>query len=180
MERSPFFEGWKHCPRCAGPLAIDGREAECGACGRRVYANPAPTATAVIVDDDGSVLLARRVGDPGAGKWDLPGGFIEEGESALDSLRRELEEEAGVAIEPGELLAALPDRYGDEGIFTINFYWLARISAGKPSPSDDVAKLEWFAPDALPSEDEFAFRNTVEALRAWRACAEASSITTRE
>jgi 8-oxo-dGTP diphosphatase len=169
MERSPFFEGWKHCPRCAGRLEIDGRAAECRECRRRVYANPAPTATALVVDDDGRVLLARRVGDPGAGMWDLPGGFVEEGESALESLRRELEEETGAAIEPREFLTGLPDRYGADGVYTINFYWLARIRSGNPSPSDDVAELRWFAADDLPGEEEFAFRNTVEALAAWRS-----------
>jgi ADP-ribose pyrophosphatase YjhB (NUDIX family) len=169
MNPSPFFAGWKHCPRCAGPLDIEGKAAKCRSCGRMVYANPAPTGSAIVVDDDGRVLLARRAGDPGKGMWDLPGGFIEEGEDPVTTVHRELAEETGVEIELVEFLGGFADHYGDDGIRTINLYWTARIVAGEPSPSDDVAALEWFDPDDLPDEDEFAFANTVLALKKWLA-----------
>jgi ADP-ribose pyrophosphatase YjhB (NUDIX family) len=175
MEASPFFDGWQDCPRCAGPLEIEGSTASCSACGRKVYANPAPTASALVLDAQGRVLLARRAGDPGEGLWDLLGGFMEEGEEPLATLRRELEEETGTEIEPLEFLGGFPDRYGDGGIWTINFYWTARILSGDPEPSDDVAALEWFRPDELPPGGEFAFRNTVEVLQEWRARANGTS-----
>jgi ADP-ribose pyrophosphatase YjhB (NUDIX family) len=168
MEASPFFAGWEHCPSCAGSLEIDGRSAECRACGRTVYANPAATASALVLDEEGRVLLARRAGDPGGGMWDVPGGFIEEGEDPLQTLRRELQEETGLDIEPKAFLGGFPDRYGEGGIHTLNLYWTAEIVSGKPSPADDVADLAWFAPDELPAEEEFAFRNSVEALEEWR------------
>lgn len=132
-----------------------------------MYANPAPTASALLVDEDGRVLLTRRAGTPGEGLWDLPGGFIDEGEDALETLRRELREELGVEVEPGRLVGAPPDRYGDGGPWTVNFYWEARIVAGEPAPADDVADFSWFPRDGLPSDDEFAFRNTVQILERW-------------
>ena len=133
-----------------------------------MYANPAPTASALVLDEGGRVLLARRADEPGAGLWDLPGGFIAEGEDPLEALRRELREEAGVEIEPGEYVGTIPDRYGEEGPWTLNLYWTARIAAGEPEPADDVAAFAWFAPEALPVRGEFAFRNTVEVLERWR------------
>lgn len=168
MEASPFFDGWERCPRCGGVLKIEGHSAECGECGLTVYANPAPTASALILDDAGRVLLSRRAGDPGKGMWDIPGGFIEEGEEPLETLRREMEEETGLEIEPTEFLGGFADRYGDGGIYTVNLYWTVRIVSGEPSPSDDVAELRWFRPDELPAEDEFAFSNSVEVLELWR------------
>jgi ADP-ribose pyrophosphatase YjhB (NUDIX family) len=168
VEASPFFAGWKQCPSCTGPLEIEGKGATCRSCGRKVYANPAPTASAIVVDDDGRVLLARRAGDVGEGMWDIPGGFVEEGEDGVEALRRELQEETGVEIEPTAFLGAFPDRYGEDGIHTLNLYWTARIVSGEPSPADDVADLAWFAPDALPAEGEFAFKNSVQALERWR------------
>jgi ADP-ribose pyrophosphatase YjhB (NUDIX family) len=168
MERSPFFDAWERCPRCGAALTIEGRSAECRECGLTVYANPAPTASALIVDDKGRVLLSRRAGDPGKGMWDIPGGFIEEGEDPLETLRREMEEETSLEIEPIEFLGGFADRYGDGGIYTLNLYWSARIVSGEPSPADDVADLSWFGPDELPGENEFAFRNSVEVLELWR------------
>ena len=168
MERSPFFDDWERCPRCGAALKIEGRSAECRECGSTVYANPAPTASALILDDEGRVLLSRRAGDPGQGMWDIPGGFIEEGEDPLETLRREMEEETSLEIEPIEFLGGFADRYGDGGIYTLNLYWTARIVSGEPSPADDVADLRWFRPDELPGDDEFAFRNSVEVLELWR------------
>ena len=142
----------------------------CPNCDLVIYANPAPTASAILLDDEGRVLLARRASDPGAGLWDLLGGFIEEGEDPLAALVREVEEETSLRVEPGEFLGAYPDRYGDEGIFTLNLYWLARIVGGKLSlDEEELREVAWFRAEELPGPAEFAFANTVEALRDWRA-----------
>lgn len=133
----------------------------------KVYNNPAPTASALLIDDQGRVLLARRANDPGAGLWDLLGGFVDEGEDGLDALRRELREELGVEIEPGEFVGAFPDTYGDDGIYTLNLYWTAVIASGEPTPNEELEEIAWFAPDELPQREEFAFSNTVAALEAW-------------
>src|SRR6185436_14645934 len=81
MSRSPFFDGWKSCPRCTTDLEIVEAKATCPACGLIVYANPGPTVSALVLDDDGRILLARRAADPGRGLWDLLGGFADEGET---------------------------------------------------------------------------------------------------
>jgi NAD+ diphosphatase len=167
MPTSGELSRWRSCPRCSGDLEHGEGSVSCEGCGLHVYAGPAPTASALVIDDDGRVLLARRARDPGAGLFDLPGGFIDEGESALETLGRELREEAGVEVEPDDFLAGLPDCYGGDGVWTINFYWTARIVSGEPEPADDVADLVWFRRDELPARDEFAFANTVEALERW-------------
>ena len=94
-----ILDGWRFCPLCSGPLRHERGQAECEQCGTPVYANPIPGSQALI-ERDGSVLLGRRRDDPGAGLWDLPGGFVEEFEHPLDALRRELREETGLEIEP--------------------------------------------------------------------------------
>ena len=136
----------------------------CPSCGLVEYANPAPTASALVGDDEGGILLARRAGDPGRGLWDLPGGFVDQGEDPLETLRRELREEAGVEIDVGEFLGGIPDTYGEDGISTVNLYWAAAIADGELRPADDVAELAWFPADALPPRGEFAFANTIEVL----------------
>ena len=163
MPTAEELAGWRACPRCGAGLEHDDASVSCPSCGLSVYANPAPTASALLADRDGRVLLTRRAGEPG----DLPGGFVDEGEDALATLHRELREELGVEIEPGRLVGSLPDRYGEGGPWTLNFYWEARIVSGAPAPADDVADLHWFPREELPPRDEFAFRNTVEVLELW-------------
>jgi mutator protein MutT len=129
-----------------------------------------PTASAIVSDDGGRLMLSRRASDPQAGKWDLPGGFVEEGEDPLDSLRRELREEAGIGLRDEELLGIWIDQYEYKRrtVFTFNVYYAARIGSGKPEPADDVAELRFFAPDEVPV-DELAFGHIEEVLSAWRA-----------
>ena len=166
-----LLEGWKYCPRCGADLAVAAGRANCDACGFSAYANSAPTASAVCVDDDGRVLLARRAVDPDKGLWDLPGGFLEEGEHPLDALRRELAEETGLDVEPGEFLGAWMDRYGsgDGAVATLNLYWTARVLGGTEAPADDVAELRWFVPSEFPTGDALAFRANEQVLSAWRS-----------
>jgi 8-oxo-dGTP diphosphatase len=169
MGESALLAGWTTCPRCRRELERDEKSVHCPACGLAVYANPAPTASAVILDDAGRVLLARRAVDPGAGLWDLIGGFIDEGEDPLEALRREVREELSVEVDPNEYLGAYPDRYGEDGIFTLNLYWAARIAGGEIRLDEaELEEVAWFAADDLPGPTEFAFANTVQALDDWR------------
>jgi 8-oxo-dGTP diphosphatase len=140
----------------------------CPACGFVGYANSAPTSSG-LVEDGGRVLLARRAVEPERGRWDVPGGFLEEGEHPLEGLRRELREEAGLEIEPLELLGIWTGRYGDapDAVATLNVYWRARVVAGEPSAADDVAELRWFAPHELPPPEQLAFVHTPDVLAAW-------------
>jgi len=165
------LDGWRFCPRCASALSHQKGRVECGECGFVQYANSAPTASAFLVDDVGRVLLARRAYEPDAGLWDLPGGFLEEGESPLDGLRRELLEETGLLVEIGHFVGVFMDTYGDgPGVTAVlNLVWEARALGGEPAPADDVSELRWFRRNALPDDEELAFRWLAGSLRAWAA-----------
>jgi ADP-ribose pyrophosphatase YjhB (NUDIX family) len=167
-------KGWAHCPRCAAaltravPAGDDEERLLCPACGLVLYDNPAPTASAVVVDARGRVMLTRRGIEPFLGMWDLPGGFIRPGESGSEAVRRELREETGLEIAVGPVLAILPDTYGADGQTTLNVFYLARVASGEPAPASDVAEVGWFAPDALPPGDRIAFACVAAALACWR------------
>jgi 8-oxo-dGTP diphosphatase len=65
--------------------------------------------SAAVIERDGRVLIARRrSGDRFGGVWEVPGGKIEPGESPEEGLRREIDEELGMAIEIGPCLGAFP------------------------------------------------------------------------
>jgi ADP-ribose pyrophosphatase YjhB (NUDIX family) len=166
----PELSRWRFCPICGSEIAVaDGRRAECPECGFRVWASSKPTACAVVVDDEGRVLLARRAGEVFHGYWDLPGGFLDEGEHPLDALRRELREETALEIEPGQFIGIWMDRYGDDkdAHATLNLYWTARVVDGEATAGDDVSELAWFRSDELPAPSELAF-HIAQVLETWR------------
>ncbi len=99
---------------------------------------------------DGRVLLARRARPPQQGLWDTPGGFVEPGELPEDAVVRELREETGLEVEPVRLIGFFLDRYGDDGVSTLNIHYEARVLGGEESPADDVSELGWFPLDAIP------------------------------
>ena len=162
--------GWYFCPRCGAELVLERRQAHCAACGSQFYANSAPTVGALCEDERGRLMLVRRAVEPQKGKWDTPGGFLEEGESPLNGLRRELLEETGLEVEPGEFIGAVNDLYGDgpdaQSILSLN--WTARVLEGTPAPADDISEIRWFAADELPAPEEIAFPSVVEILALWR------------
>ena len=138
--------GWRHCPRCASELTGAEGRVECAVCGFVHYAHSVPAVSALVIDDAGRMLLARRAHDPDAGLWDVLGGFLEEGEHPLDGLRRELLEETGADVKPSAFLGAYLDTYGDgpDATSVLNLVWEARIVSGEPIAADDVSELRWF------------------------------------
>ena len=91
---------FKHCPKCGKEgFAFDGVKAfDCQHCHFRFYIN-ASTAVAVILEfPSGEIVLSKRKNEPKAGYYDLPGGFVDLGESAEDAAIRELQEELGIHV----------------------------------------------------------------------------------
>ena len=99
---------------------------------------------AIVVD--GRVLACQRAHPPeAAGRWEFPGGKVEEGERQVDALVRECREELGVAIEVGERVGAdVPLKEG-RGLLRV---WLARLVGGEPRALEH-AEIRWLAADQL-------------------------------
>ncbi len=162
----------RFCADCGGALSWREVGAHrvarqvCDGCGRVVYPAAKPTAGALVVRD-GRVLLVRRAVEPGRGKWDIPGGFLEPDELPQEGAIRELREETGLAIAITDLLGFYVDDYpyGPPGSAekVLIAYFLATAD-GEARPDDDAAAVGWFAPDELPGPDDIAFPNVVPAL----------------
>jgi len=153
---------WRFCPRCAGKLTPAGDHLGCDSCDARYWASSIPGAQGVL-ERDGRVLLAQRALEPRKGYWDLPGGFLNEGEDPVEGLKREFLEETGLMVEPLELMRIDIEPYADRFVFSVT--WIVTAD-GEPQPADDVAALRWFGPDELP---EMAFPGQDELLRVWAA-----------
>jgi ADP-ribose pyrophosphatase YjhB (NUDIX family) len=157
------LDDWRFCPRCGEAIEKVEDRAECRACGYVGYANPVPATEAVCFDEDGRVLLGRRAIDPGAGLWDLPGGFLHEDEHPLDALRREIREETSLELEAIDFLGFWLEPY--DGRIVLCLTWTARAS-GEGRAGDDLVELRWFPPEELPGAAELAFSHYPAVLSA--------------
>jgi ADP-ribose pyrophosphatase YjhB (NUDIX family) len=161
-----ILSGWRFCPRDATELVHEPDHLRCPACGERYWANSVP-GVQVVLERDGLVLLGRRRDDPGAGRWDLPGGFLHEGEGPLDGLRREVREETGLEVEQLEFLGSWNEPYWNRTVLCLT--WLGRAAGGEERPGDDLVELAWFSPDDRPRDGELAFATFEEILTLWSA-----------
>lgn len=139
----------------------------CPRCGWTDWSNPAATVS-VLVLQRGRVLLVRRAVAPSRGYWDIPGGFIEPGETAERAARREFREEVGAGVRIGRFLGTFPGVYGSERQPSLNIYYLGRLARDGAAlrPGDDASELGWFPLDRVPRR--MAFKNNHEALLALR------------
>jgi ADP-ribose pyrophosphatase YjhB (NUDIX family) len=109
-----------------------------------------PCVGAVITGGDGRLLLVKRGHDPEAGRWTLPGGRIEPGETDAAALAREVREETGLLVTCGPLVGAVERPAPDGGIFEIRDY-TATVTGGTLAPGDDAADARWVSQDAARS-----------------------------
>ncbi|GAA1772740.1 MULTISPECIES: (deoxy)nucleoside triphosphate pyrophosphohydrolase [Streptomonospora] len=105
---------------------------------------------------DGAVLAAQRSHPPQMrGRWELPGGKVDPGESDTAALVRECEEELGVRIAPLRRLGgdvSFPARVG--GPAAVLRVWLAELPDGQPEPRAlEHLSLRWLKADALSEVD---------------------------
>lgn len=150
-----------HCSYCGHPFAPDQPwPRACAACGNLTYRNPTPVAVVLLPVDEG-VLAIRRGIEPARGELALPGGFIDFGESWQAAGVRELFEETGIRIEPGELQEFLVRSTPDGRIVIVFGIASPRRQGDLPPfvPNEEI--LGWVI---LQEAVELAFSTHTEAV----------------
>ncbi len=130
-----------------------------------------PGVSAVILDEDGRVLLARRADN---GRWAVISGILEPGEQPGIAIAREVLEETGVTIEVEGLAAVATDDHevvypnGDRAQY-LDLTFVCRVTGGEAHVADDEStEVGWFAPDALPEPLVASSRQRVDRALAFR------------
>jgi 8-oxo-dGTP diphosphatase len=93
---------------------------------------------AVITDDQDRVLVVQR---RDSGKWEIPGGILELDESIHDGVRREVEEETGVLVEPERLTGV----YKNMKLGVVALVFRAQIVSGQPGPAEESQAVDWWS-----------------------------------
>ena len=137
----------KFCPRCGGVhFEPHGSKAnKCRDCGFVFFFNAA-AAVAVILRNEGKVLLTKRAFDPGKGTLDLPGGFVDPLESAEHAVDREIEEELNLKITEKKYCGSFPNTYVYGGVlyYTCDLVFECSVASFEHiTATDDVSGFEF-------------------------------------
>ncbi len=155
---------FKYCPKCgaAALKAVGQKLLRCSACGFELYLNPAAAVAACVVDEQGRMVVLVRGKEPGKGKWDLPGGFVDPGETAEDALRREVREEVGLEVTALRYLGSWPNVYEYMGVRyrTLDMGFACEVKqASLAQPREaEIAEVLFLEPNQVDL-GRFAFRS---------------------
>ncbi len=135
------------CPHCGSDkfAAVSSREFKCGDCGFDFFVNSAAAVVAIITDEDGRIMLTRRAREPRKGWLDLPGGFVDPGESAEEAVRREIREELEVEVTHSEFFCSYPNEYiySNYKVRTTDLAFVCETDKVPTLCADDVEEIVW-------------------------------------
>lgn len=111
----------------------------------------------VVIVKDGKVLLAQRGKDPARGRWTIPGGAIEVGETLHEAAKREIMEECNIEVAIGRLYKSY-DSIVRDGAGRIRFHYvildvMGTHVAGEVRAGGDVTDVRWIGAGDLGTLD---------------------------
>lgn len=109
--------------------------------------------------------MVRRAKEPAKDTLDLPGGFVDNGETAEEGILREIKEETGLEVQQVEYLFSIPNiyRYSGMDIHTLDMFYLCHVEEDEVRPADDVAECMWI-PLGKVYVERFGLRSIRQAV----------------
>jgi ADP-ribose pyrophosphatase YjhB (NUDIX family) len=144
----------RFCPRC-GSDAFPEKAHHfflCERCDFHFHINCTPAVVGILTDDDSRILLIRRTKEPGKGKYSVPGGFVDSGETVEAALAREIHEEVNLEMSSCEYLTSYPNPYLYKGVVfpIVDMIFFCKVrTLATLSTSDEVDAYLFLAPDAV-------------------------------
>jgi NAD+ diphosphatase len=149
---------FRYCPQCGNARFSPDCEKslKCNSCGFRYFINMSASVAALIRNLKNEILFTVRKHDPAAGMLDLPGGFIDLGETAEDAVKREIFEELNLKVNRTEFVGTFTNRYLYSGIEyqTLDLVFNCSVeSFEKLKVADDVSGVVFSNPAAVRPEE---------------------------
>ncbi len=161
---------FEYCPNCAQKSIsfYDNKKWKCSHCSFEYYHNIAG-AVAVIIKKNDTILFTVRNNEPQRHKLDLPGGFIDEKESAEECCVRELNEELNISIEKKNLIyiGSAPNTYLYKNILynTIDLFFIYDFHEEISSfDHEELQEIRWINTNEIPYK-ELAFDSQIMILK---------------
>ena len=163
-----FSTLFTHCPVCGSiKFTLNNvKSKRCESCDFVLYINASAAVAAFIVNESGDLLVCKRGKEPEKGTLDLPGGFVDENETAEEAVSREIQEELGATVVSSKYLYSLPNTYEYSGLTTPTldmFFACSLEETDRLKPSDDVEDC-FFVPFAKLNPDLFGLKSIKRAV----------------
>jgi len=114
---------------------------------KRLYPKKPLIGVGAVIVCNGRILLEKRKGEPGKGKWSIPGGLVELGERAEQTVIREVREETNLEVENPELIDVVDSiTFDEDGRIKYHFViidYFVKLKGGTVKAADDAAELKW-------------------------------------
>lgn len=114
---------------------------------KRMYPDQPVVGIGVVIVNDGKIVLAQRGNEPGKGKWSIPGGLVDLGESILGAVIREAKEETCLDVEKPLLVDVVDNvTFDDEGKIKYHYVivdYFVHVKGGQLKAASDVVDLRW-------------------------------------
>ena len=124
---------------------------------KRLYPKQPIIGVGAIIIKDGKILLEKRKNEPGRGKWSIPGGLVELGESVEQTVIREVREETGLEVEKPEHIDVVDNVIRDEnGEIKYHFViidYFVKLKGGTLEARSDAEELRWVTFDEVEKYD---------------------------
>ncbi len=113
-----------------------------------------------VIIKDGKILLVKRGNEPNKGKWSIPGGLVNTGESLVDALKREIMEEVGLEIDVDDVACVSEEVFRDNGNVKYHYIiidFFANITGGELRVGSDAVDARWVKLNEIDSLDVVDF-----------------------
>lgn len=162
---------YQYCPDCGATSSrIGSIPFRCEECGYAHFFGPVAAVGGLVVNAQNELLMVRRAQDPERGKWGLPGGFVDRGETIEEALNREVMEETGLSVTSSRYLVSFPNLYNYRGVVApvIDLFFACEVHQSDSIHLDpnELDGFDWSVPTHQRLE-EMAFESNRKAVELW-------------